>query len=199
MRVALQAPKMVKSALHTRTIFSTDAGAPQNCPSAITPDTSYWSEEALSGGSASAIVPFNIESFDLVRKFVEHVVAKNASALVGNSRSSRSAIDWEAVEASVADSSSFEQAIGRAVVVADQMCRGVFDDTHPGEASSSLKTDYPFFAFSLADVVPDFGDESRYRARVARRVARIFGIRRMAVTLARTSTSRARAARTRPA
>ncbi len=34
------------------------------------------------------------------------------------------------MEASVADSRSFEQAIGRAVVIADQMCRGVFDDTH---------------------------------------------------------------------
>ena len=153
-------------------------------PERSTPDTSFPSEEAPPAGSASAIDPFNIGSFDLVRKFVEHVVAKNASASLGDGRSCRNAIDWEAVEASVADSSSFEQAIGRAVVIADQMCRGVFDDTHPGDASSSLKTEEPFFAFSMVDVVPDFGDESRYRTRVARRVARIFGIRRTAVTLA---------------
>jgi hypothetical protein len=170
---------MVKSALHARTIILTDAGAPQNCPSAITPDSSFRSEDAHPGQSTSAIDPFKVRSFDLVRKFVEHVVAKNtAGAVLGNGRSSGSAIDWEAVEASVADSRSFEQAIGRAVVIADQMCRGVFDNAHPGDASSSNKTEDPFFAFSLADVVPDFGDESRYRTRLARKVAKIFGIRR---------------------
>ncbi len=165
---------MVKSALHTRMNFSTDAGVSQNCSSAITSDPFIRSEEALPGGSASAIVPFNVGSFDLVRKFVEHMVAENASAL-GDGRSSRNAIDWERVEASVADSTSFEQAIGRAVVIADEMCRGVFDDPRLGDASSPLRTEEPFFAFSLADVVPDFGDESRYRTRVARRVARILG------------------------
>src|SRR5271169_12634 len=133
---------MVKSALRTRTISSTDAGAPQNWPSATTPDSSFQSEEALPGGSASAIDPFNIGSFDLVRKFVEHVVAKSASA-VGSGRSCRNAIDWGAVEASVADSSSFEQAIGRAVVIADQMCRGVFDNTDLGDESPSFRTEEP--------------------------------------------------------
>ena len=177
---------MVKSALHTRTISSTDAGAPQNCSSSTTTtDPPFQSEETHAGESPTAIDPFNIGSFDLVRKFVEHVVAKNTSgAVLGNGRSFGNAIDWEAVEASVADSRSFEQAIGRAVVLADQMCRGVFDDTHAGEASSSLKTEDPFFAFSLADVVPDFGDESRYRTRLVRRVGRIFGIRRPVMTLA---------------
>ena len=74
----------------------------------------------------------------------------------------------------MADSSTLEQAIGRAVVVADQMSRGVLDDTQPGD-SPSLKPEDPFFAFSVADVIPDFGDQSRYRTRVARRVTRIFG------------------------
>ena len=175
---------MVNSALHTRTIFSTDAGAPQNYPPTCTPDTSFPSEEAPPAGSPSVIDPLNIGSFDLVRKFVEHVVAKNASTSLGDGRSSRNAIDWEEVEASVADSSSFERAIGRAVVIADQMCRGVFDGTHPGDAPSSLETEEPFFAFSMADVVPDFGDESRYRTRLARRVARIFGTSRTVVTAA---------------
>jgi len=182
-RVALQPPKMVKSTLHTRTIFSTDASVRPNCPP-VTPDPSTRSEVPFPGRSVSAIETFDIESLDLVRKFVEHVVAKNASVEVGNGRAYRRAINWAAVEASVADSSSFEQAIGRAVVIADQMCRGVFDDPHPDIASSSLKTEDLFFGFSLADVVPDFGDESRYRTRVARRVARIFGIRRTVVTLA---------------
>ncbi len=174
---------MVKSVLRTRTIFTTDEDAPQTSPLAITRDD-LPSDEALPAGSPSPIDPFNIGSFDLVRKFVAHVAAKNASASPGDGRSSRNAIDWKTVEASVVDSNSFEQAIGRAVVIADQMCRGVFDRTHPRDASSSLKTEEPFFTFSMVDVVPDFGDESRYRTKVARRVARIFRIRRTAVTLA---------------
>lgn len=175
---------MVKRALHTRLKCSTGAGAPENRPSTVTPDASFHSEEALPGGSASAIETFDIGSFGLVRKFVEHVVAKNASAMVGNGRSARHAIDWEAVEASVADSRTLEQAIGRAVVIADQMCRGVFDITRLGDAPSPLKAEVPFFTFSMADVVPDFGDESRYRTRIARKAGRIFGTRRTVVALA---------------
>ncbi len=173
---------MVKSALHTRTKCATDARAPESRPSTVTPDASFHSEEPLPGGSASAIETFDIGSFGLVRKFVEHMVAKNASAVLGSGRSARHAIDWEAVEASVADSRTLEQAIGRAVVIADQMCRGVFDITRLGD--SPLKAEAPFFTFSMADVVPDFGDESRYRTRMARKAGRIFGTRRTVVALA---------------
>jgi hypothetical protein len=109
-----------------------------------------------------------------VRRFLEHVVAKNALAALGNGRSAPQAIDWSAVAASVADSSTLEQAVGRAVVIADQMSRGVLDDTQTGDSPSSLKPEDPFFAFSVADVIPDFGDESRYRTRMARRVTNIF-------------------------
>jgi len=175
---------MVKGALHTRTKLATDARAPENCPSTVASDASFHTEEALPGGSASAIETFDIGSFGLVRTFVEHVVAKNASAALGNGRSARHAIDWEAVEASVADSRTLEQAIGRAVVIADQMCRGVFDITRLGDAPSRLKAEVPFFTFSMADVVPDFGDESRYRTRMARKAARIFGTRRTVAALA---------------
>ena len=114
-----------------------------------------------------------------MRQFVEQVVAQNAATVLGNGRSAQEPIDWGAVEAAVAGSRSFEQAIGRAVVVADQMCRGVFDDINFGGAASSPGSEEPFFAFSNADVIPDFGDESRYRTRMARKVAGIFGIRRM--------------------
>ena len=175
---------MVNSALDMRTILSTDASGPENCPPTITADSSFPAGVALPGDTASASTPFDIRSFDLVRKFVEHVIAKNASAVHGNGGSSRNAVDWEAVEASVADSRSFEQAIGRAIVIADQMCRGGFDDAQLGETPSPLKVNDPFFAFSMADVVPDFGDERRYRTRVARKVGRIFGTRRKVVALA---------------
>jgi len=111
-------------------------------------------------------------------------VAENALGALGNGVSAPYLIDWGAVEASVADSRTLEQAIGRAVVIADQMSRGVFDDTHPGQSPSSLKPEEPFFAFSMADVVPDFGDGSRYRIRVARKMARILGTRRTVVPAA---------------
>jgi hypothetical protein len=137
----------------------------------------------LSEESASGIASFDIGSFDLVCQFVEHVVAKNAAGLLGNGRSLRSAIDWEALEASVVDSNSVEHAIGRAVVIADQMCRGVFDDTHLDGSASSPNVEDPFFAFSVANVTPDFGDESRYRRRVARKVTRLFRTRRTVVAL----------------
>jgi hypothetical protein len=178
-RVTLQASKMVKgSTVQTPTIFST---AQQNRPSAVTGGPSFWSEEAHPGVSPSVMDPFNFESFELVRNFIEHMVAANRSALLGNRRSFRNDIDWPALESFVADCRSCEQAIGRAVVIADQMCRGVFDGSDSGDVSSSLKSEDPFFAFSMADVDPDFGDESRYRTRMAKRVARLLRLRPSAV------------------
>lgn len=152
---------------------------------------SYFRSDAVSGTSASANVSFDIGSVDLVRKFVEHVTAKDASAVQGHGRSPRSDFDWELVTANVAGSRSFEHAIGRAVVIADQMRRGMFDDTHLDAsddthlgAASSLRTDDPFFAFSMADVIPDFGDESRYRTRLARKASKILRTRRTVVPVA---------------
>jgi hypothetical protein len=145
----------------------------------MTLDSSLRSVDPLPSGSTSAIVPFNIGSFDLVRKFIEHMVAKSTSTMLEHGSSYRNAIDWEMVEASVAGASSFEQAIGRAVVIADRMGRGVYDATLPG-SSSCGKAEDPFFEFSLTEVVPDFGDGSRYRTKLANRVARIFGRRRAA-------------------
>ena len=110
-------------------------------------------------------------------------MTQHASVALGTSGSARQVVDWRAVDASVADSRSLEQAIGRAVVIADQMSRGVFDETHPGQPPSSLKAAEPFFAFSMADVVPDFGDGTRYRTRVARKMARLLGTRRTVVPL----------------
>jgi hypothetical protein len=149
---------------------------------------------------------FEVGSFDMVRNFVEHGL--KATTPSSNSGRSRFAINWSAVEASVADAPTLELAIGRAVVVADQMARGLFDgppdpdratadeegavasqrsltvlSTRKDEGPSQVAED-PFFAFSIADVVPDFGDDSRYRLRVARKVARILGIRRAAAAMA---------------
>lgn len=138
-------------------------------------------EESPSTRSGTAKGSFDIGSFELVRRFVEHMVSENASARLGNAQTARLTIDWADMEASVADSSTLEEAIGRAVVIADKMSRGIRNCALLEDSPSSLKIDEPFFAFSMADVVPDFGDGSRYRTRVARRATSIFGIRRTAV------------------
>jgi hypothetical protein len=177
-RVAQPTSKIVKNALHTRTTCSTNA-RPENRPSTEYAP-SFPVEELLPQRSGSTVAVFDIGSVELVREFMEHVVAKNTSPALGDGRSTRYAIDWGAVEASVAGSHTLEQAIGRAIVVADQVSRSVFDAIESVGSPSSMHADDPFFAFSLADVVPDFGDESRYRTRVARRMSRIFGAGRTA-------------------
>lgn len=192
---------MVKSALHTPTILTTDAPTSLDRPKTIA-SRPCSARPALLAGPDSATDSFGIGSFELVRDFVEHLAAKNAAAVLGNVQPSRAPIDWAALEAFVAGSRSFEQAIGRAVVVADRMCRGVFEDTQLSDPTSnpgavgppaspsdgdplpSTGAEEPFFDFSNADVIPDFGDGSRYRTRVARKVARIFTSRRMTLTMA---------------
>jgi len=155
---------MVKSAVQPLKVPTTDGGGTENRQSTMSSDTS-----------------FDISSFELVRQFVEHVAAENASAALGTGDSYRNPIDWETVTACVADSDSLEQAIGRAVVIADLMCRGAFIDTSPYAARPAAGDEEAFFAFSVTDVVPDFGDESRYRTKVAKRMARVFGIHRPSV------------------
>jgi hypothetical protein len=127
-------------------------------------------------GSNSSVEPpgsFDIGSFELVREFVERVVAPGAAASLEGSHVRPNVIDWDVVKASVAHSCSFEQAIGRAVVIADQMSRGVFDNDPLGLFYSLPDDGEPFFAFSVGNAIPDFGDESRYRSRVARRMGGI--------------------------
>jgi hypothetical protein len=120
-------------------------------------------------------------SFDLVRKFLEHLVVEKSEGASGYGESARCEIDWAAVEASTSNCQTLEQAIGRAIVVADQMSRGVFAGIQYADLWPSYDADDPFFAFSVADVAPDFGDESRYRKRVVRKVVEILGTRRKLV------------------
>ncbi len=126
---------------------------------------------ARAGGS------FDIAGIELVRGFVEHLAEQRSSAVPTSVQRIRAQIDWGVLEAAVAESTSIEQAIGRAIALADRMCRGVSDEPEAAVTTSD-KVEQPFFAFSVADVVPDFGDHSRYRTRVAKRFARIFSTRR---------------------
>jgi hypothetical protein len=137
--------------------------------------------EATPERSAPVKRSYDIVAFDLVRQFVERMVAGNPLGESVSGRSSNS-VDWETLTASVSSSRSLEHAIGRAVVIADQMCRGVFDDTQPCVGPPSMETENPFFWFNVTEVVADFGDESRYRTKVAKKMARIFGARRASVS-----------------
>ncbi len=125
-------------------------------------------------------------AFDLVRRFVEQ--RTGALGAFGEDQLTSDLIDWEALEAAAAGARSLEQAVGRALLLALSENGPVPKD--PGRLESprphtlesgdcagwSVKTDDPFFSFSVADIVPDFGDESRYRSKVARRMARVIGI-----------------------
>jgi hypothetical protein len=173
---------MVKSALHSRTRFSTTARRAEDSLPAIQPGPWVFTQETqIPTESATATTSAATRSFDLVRKFLEHLVVENAVGAAGPVGSAQYEIDWAAVQASMSDCQTLEQAIGRAVVVADQMSRGVFDGIQCTDLWPAYDVNDPFFAFSVADVAPDFGDESRYRKRVVRKVAGILATRRKLV------------------
>lgn len=173
------------SVLGTPLIVSRGGGGPEGRPSALASDAPHRVRIASQGSSAPVLGSAESRTFELVRTFLEHLAAKSASS--GDLESafcSRPAIDWAAVEAAIDGSLSLEKAVGRAVVVADHMRRSETIGTRLGEEPSKSTmalpptSEIPFFSFSVAELVPDFGDESRYRTKVARRVATILRIRR---------------------
>jgi hypothetical protein len=163
---------MVESALYTQSRMTTTTELPTDLASA-------QRHEPI---ASAASTPIAVGSYDLVRKFLQHVVVENVARASACDESVQHEIDWAAVEASTRDCQTLEQAIGRAVVVADQMSRGVSDGMQSADFWPCYDANDPFFAFSVADVAPDFGDESRYRKRVAKKVAGILGTRRNLVT-----------------
>ena len=102
---------------------------------------------------------------------------QSASRAPANSAGTPRPIDWRALEAAAAGSSSLEQAIGRVIARADQMCREVFDAPDSTVRTSTTMVVEPFFAFSVADVMPDFGDDSRYRTKVTRWISGVLKAR----------------------
>jgi hypothetical protein len=163
--------------------FSTTARPPTDPPPTIQAGPwAFTQESPFPKESVAATTSIANGSFDLVRKFLERLVLENAARELGLDGSGHNEIDWAAVEASTSDCQTLEQAIGRAVVVADQMSRGVFDGTQCADFWPSYDANDPFFAFSVADIAPDFGDESRYRKRMVRKVAGMLGTRRKLVT-----------------
>lgn len=173
---------MVKVPVHTRMIPSADPSASESNPSAEPGSSQY--ETTGAGHAVPAPDPFDFDAFGLVREFVEKVVVPGAAASLGEEHAHAHVIDWDVVRASVANSSSFEQAIGRAVVVADQMSRGIFAHDSEGVPFASPDDAEPFFAFSVGNAIPDFGDESRYRTKVARRMGGILKRRKSVAVMA---------------
>lgn len=162
---------MTNTALRTQTLSTTKTYAQQIPKVAV--DESFRSEEYAAYRPPSVFDSIELELLDFVRSFVTHLMATNSGADETHDRSQRP-IDWELIRRTVADSCSVEHAIGRAVVIADQMSRGVYDNTSEEVDWSDTLAEDPFFAFSVAEAVPDFGDQRRYRTRVTRTVARIF-------------------------
>jgi len=167
--------------LDTRTECSTNGREPESFLSSAVNGRPVPSEDRGCHDSLPSGPPFDVSSFELVRTFVETVLRKSPS---GDDVPSHHAIDWNAVEVAVSGSPTIEQAVGRAVVIADQMSRGLVEGASLEGTPAGPDGDDPFFAFSMADVDPDFGDESRYRSRVAKRVARIVRPRRTVAAVA---------------
>jgi hypothetical protein len=154
----------------------------------LSADVPARQDRALSDGPAgtsirltpSANGPADIDfmdpSFELVRCFVKHLAHGSESDALPSGLCSPPRFEWEDLRTAIAGSHSIEHAIGRAVVIADRMSRGASGDPDPRETQSGTEPkDHPFFGFSVADAVPDFGDRSRYRTRAARRLTEVFG------------------------
>ena len=115
-------------------------------------------------------------SLEIFHRFVEHLVIKSAKEPPDQAQRSL-LIDWAALRASAASCTSLEQGIGRALVAADLMSRGGFQCADAVELRTDETTTNTFFDFSVIDATPDFGDQDRYRTRVARRLGSVLGPR----------------------
>ena len=167
---------MTDSVLHTKPVLAHTAAFDHSVTPSRAPTTA--------DGPASMLVPTIgslYERFELFRQFLDHMVAVNASEAIKGGFEPRP-VDWDLFRGTVADTHSVEAALGRAATIADRITRGAPDDTHviPIDPSAGL-TDQTFFAFSVADALPDFGDGSRYRTRV-KKAARALRTRRVVVS-----------------
>jgi hypothetical protein len=168
----------MSSTLDTRNIFLPDISQPQSSSTiALALD---HSQEALRGESVHPDESCELPAFDLARQFIEQMEAQSGSFPYEDGHLPRRLIDWAEIEGAMASSRSVEQAIGRAVVVANRMCRAGSHGSDMDDGAPSSTTDGPFFSFDVFDAVPDFGDESRYRTRVAKRLGRMFRTRQPA-------------------
>jgi hypothetical protein len=171
----LEALLPVTPALETKD-QSSRASTPQAGAKAASSDALL---RLLNGTSANG-------SFEILEKFVDHL--KSTGPLRGTvvEQNCAPSIEWDLAEEAIVHCTSIEQAIGRTLVVADQINKRVA--THDGRNTSSstvrsenpasVRDEDPFFSFSVVDSLPDFGDQSRYRSKLAKRVGRMLRPRR---------------------
>jgi hypothetical protein len=126
---------------------------------------------------------FNPLRFEIFRDFVERVVVPNTPDGFGPTYGGLQGAPWEAIRSAVADSNSIEQALGRAIVFADRLQSEPIADVIDTTSETTEHSNEAFFAFSVADALPDFGDQSRYRSKVTRKVAGVFRPRRLVATV----------------
>jgi hypothetical protein len=88
----------------------------------------------------SSSKPDVVKSLDIARRFVDALFGRNATPKSAETSDGPkpSKRDWEVLRAAVADTNSLEQAVGRSIVVADLLSRGVYQG--PG-APDSVGTD----------------------------------------------------------
>jgi hypothetical protein len=114
-------------------------------------------------------------AFELAHRFIGHLASEEGAP----DRWSDCSIDWEAVESAMAGCTSIEHAIGRAVVTLNRM-RSTVSVSVPrtsNDAHLPPPANDPFFSFTVSDAAPDFGDGSRFRAKIAKRMAAVLRIR----------------------
>jgi hypothetical protein len=155
-------------------LSAANAGSTPSLLGVLTPNGPAPADEPTQGTSTTVVDTFDIGRFELLRKFVDHLITEQTARAGRDASSARRAFDWDALTTSVADSTSLEIAIGRAVASADRLVRELSGECKVVKSDSSSTTEAPFFAFTQDDAVPDFGDD-RYRSRFARRVANIIG------------------------
>jgi spore germination protein YaaH len=112
---------------------------------------------------------FDIRSIDLVRQYVEHLAAKRTGFDCDGVQTSRAATDWDEICQCIAGSESLEEAIGRAVVVADLMSRGLYESENGGKIDQEDSNH--FFSFDNSTATAHFGDKTRLRTWINERVS----------------------------
>ena len=172
--MTLHATSASTRVVSARALSAANAGSNPSLLGVLTPDRPAPADEAAPGTSTTVADTFGVGRFELVREFVDHLIAEQKARAGRDGSSSRKALDWDALTTSVADATSLEVAIGRAVASADRLVRQSSRERKLVDVNPASTTEAQFFAFTQDDAVPDFGDD-RYRSRFARRFANVIG------------------------
>ncbi len=113
---------------------------------------------------------FDIQSMELVRQYIYHLASKATVGGIGDLPGG-GAIDWDVIRDSIAGSQSVEEAIGRAIVVADLMSRGAYKGEFGEVGAGASQNSNRFFAFDNSNVNAQFGEKTRFKTWIAERAS----------------------------